>query len=62
MLGTPTTDDLDFITNPAALRYIKNLPKTDPINWEKVHSGANPVALDLLSHMVVFNPSKRYTI
>ena len=56
MLGTPTADDLAFITNPAALRYIKNLPKKDPINWADVHPRANPVALDLLSHMVVFNP------
>jgi mitogen-activated protein kinase 1/3 len=38
------------------------LPKRNKQSWSSLYSKANPVALDLLSKMLVFNPNKRYTI
>jgi mitogen-activated protein kinase 1/3 len=62
VLGTPTSEDMEYISNPAAKRYIKALPKKSAVNWLEVHPDANPVALDLLGKMVVFNPENRFTI
>lgn len=61
-LGTPTDDDIAFIGNESAKRYIKNLPKKAKQEFSKMYAKANPTALDLLSRMLVFAPHKRYSI
>ena len=62
VLGMPSQDDMSFIGNDSAKRYIKSLPKRQRVPWSTLYPKANPVALDLLSKMLVFNPDKRYTV
>ena len=56
VLGTPTKDDMQFIGNESALKYIKSLPKRNALPFAKLYPKANPVALDLLGHLLLFNP------
>jgi len=62
VLGTPTTEDMHFISNPAARRFINKLPKREKVKFSTLYPKANPVALDLLEKMLVFNPDKRWTV
>lgn len=62
MLGTPKSDDLDYITNESALKYIKSLPKRSKQSFKNLFPEAKPLGLDLLSKMLAFNPNKRYTV
>jgi mitogen-activated protein kinase 1/3 len=62
VLGTPSKTDMKFITNEKALEYIKSLKKQVPIAFSKLYPNANPLALDLLSKMLVFNPHSRISV
>ena len=62
VLGTPSYDDISYITNEQALKFIKSLPKRSRQSFEKLFSKANPLALDLLENMLTFNPHDRYTV
>jgi len=62
VLGSPTKEDLNFITNSQAKDFVLKLPKRTKQPFSNLFQKANPVALDLLSKMLVFNPNKRYTI
>jgi mitogen-activated protein kinase 1/3 len=62
VLGMPSQEDMSFIGNESAKRYIKSLPKRQRVPWSTLYPKANPVALDLLNKMLVFNPNKRYTV
>jgi serine/threonine protein kinase len=62
VLGTPSKEDMKFITNEKALEYIKSLKKKPKITFDKIYKDANPLALDLLDKMLVFNPHKRISV
>jgi serine/threonine protein kinase len=62
VLGSPTKDDLNFITNSQAKEFVLKLPKRTKQQFSVLFQKANPLSLDLLSKMLVFNPYKRYTI
>ena len=62
VLGTPTYDDQSYICNEQALMFIKSLPKRSKQSWQSLYPKSNPLALDLLSKMLTFNPNKRYTV
>ena len=62
VLGTPTQEDMQFIENPAAKRFIGKLPKKEKAKWSNVYPRASSVVLDLLDKMLVFNPQKRWTV
>jgi mitogen-activated protein kinase 1/3 len=62
VLGTPSEDDMEFISNPAARRYITRLPKKARANWKEIHPNASDLATDLLDKMLVFKPTKRWTV
>ena len=44
------------------MKYIRCLPKRSKQHFQTLFPKANPVGLDLLSRMLVFNPDKRYTV
>ena len=49
--------------NEYSLNYLKRLPRSKPIKWEeKLPTGTNPLAIDLLKQMLRFSPDKRITI
>ena len=62
VLGTPNAEDMHFIGNPAARRFIQKLPRREKMKMSALYPKANPVALDLLDKMLAFNPEKRWTI
>ena len=62
VLGTPSKSDMKFITNDKALEYIKSLKKQPKIPFNKIYKDANPLALDLLDKMLIFNPHERITV
>ena len=58
-LGAPTPKDLKIIENPQAVEYIQALPKKTPQRFEVLYPNANPLAIDLMQKMLVFDPSGR---
>lgn len=62
VLGTPSAEDMQFIGNPAARRFIQKLPKREKMKFSSLYPKANPVALDLLEKMLIFNPNKRWSV
>jgi mitogen-activated protein kinase 1/3 len=62
VLGTPSKDDMKFITNEKALEYIKSLKKKAAIPFKQIYKDANPLALDLMEKMLIFNPAKRISV
>ncbi|CCF57277.1 hypothetical protein KAFR_0C02840 [Kazachstania africana CBS 2517] len=61
LIGTPTGEDLQCIESKRAREYIMTVPRYDPVPWEKVFAHVNPLGVDLLKKMLVFDPSKRIT-
>ena len=63
VLGTPSEDDLSFITDPTALQYIKEFPSGQKgEDLKKKFPYASQDAIDLMQGMVQFNPFFRLSI
>ncbi|XP_077219816.1 mitogen-activated protein kinase homolog NTF3 [Tasmannia lanceolata] len=62
VLGSMPDPDLDFIDNPKARKYIKILPYSQGTPFARLYPNANPLAIDLLQKMLVFDPSKRISV
>ena len=62
VLGSPSSSDLEFVTKKEAREFVMKLPKKKGKPFNVLFPDANPLALDLLSKMLVFNPNKRATI
>ncbi|KAE9600111.1 putative mitogen-activated protein kinase CMGC-MAPK family [Lupinus albus] len=62
ILGSQREEDLEFIDNPKAKRYIKSLPYSPGIPFPLLYPNAHPLAIDLLMKMLVFDPSKRISV
>ncbi|TIB01095.1 hypothetical protein E3P96_02496 [Wallemia ichthyophaga] len=61
VLGTPSEETLRRVGSPRAVEYIRSLPIKPRIPFERIYPKANPLALDLLSKMLTFDPAKRIT-
>ncbi|KAG8377834.1 hypothetical protein BUALT_Bualt08G0074800 [Buddleja alternifolia] len=59
ILGSQKEDNLQFIDNPKARKYITSLPYSPGTHFSRVYPQAHPMAIDLLQKMLVFDPSKR---
>jgi serine/threonine protein kinase len=65
ILGAPTREDLDSIRpNQKLQRYLDTLGKKDPVALETLfeHLPKDHPGIDLLSHCLVIDPQKRYTV
>jgi len=62
VLGTPSQEDMSFIGNKLARKYIQKLIIRNKQPFKGIFPKANPAALQLLGKMLVFNPEKRYTV
>ncbi|KAG5438366.1 hypothetical protein PCANB_002854 [Pneumocystis canis] len=62
VLGTPTMDDYYGIKSRRAREYIRSLPFRKRVSFSTIFPKANPLALDLLEKLLVFNPAKRLTV
>jgi mitogen-activated protein kinase 1/3 len=64
-LGTPKQEDIEFVKNAKALRFLTKLAISKPKKWKDVFAGDDGInleAIDLLSQMLLFNPAKRISI
>eukprot|EP01135_Chromosphaera_perkinsii_P001291 Nk52_evm18s164 gene=Nk52_evmTU18s164 len=59
LLGTPDPSTLDGIGSDQARRYVEGMPRKPKVPLASIFPEANPVAIDLLEKMLVFDPSKR---
>eukprot|EP00831_Metopus_contortus_P060680 TRINITY_DN52577_c0_g2_i1.p1 TRINITY_DN52577_c0_g2~~TRINITY_DN52577_c0_g2_i1.p1 ORF type:complete len:251 (+),score=34.65 TRINITY_DN52577_c0_g2_i1:153-905(+) len=59
--GTPQDSEFGFINDPKAENYAKEMPKYNPGVIQELLSHADPLALELLDQMLVFNPYFRIT-
>lgn len=59
VLGTPSEEDMGFIDNHRSVEYLKSLPHTPSTSLHMLYPTANPLAVDLLQKMLVFDPRKR---
>ncbi|XP_039005263.1 mitogen-activated protein kinase 7-like [Hibiscus syriacus] len=62
VLGSQQEADLRFIDNPKARRFIKSLPYSRGTHLSHLYPQADPLAIDLLQRMLVFDPSKRISV
>ena len=62
VLGIPSDSDLAFIRSGQVKSYIKNRDFKPGSNIDKLFPSANPLAVDLLRKMLVFNPERRVTV
>ncbi|KAG6831763.1 hypothetical protein H0H92_007915 [Tricholoma furcatifolium] len=58
-LGTPSEDTLRRVGSPRAQDYIRSLPIKPKVPFSTLFPYANPLATDLLSKMLCFDPAKR---
>lgn len=61
-LGTPTDDELKFVTSEKARRFMKSQPKKDKVSFATMFPKADPKAVDLLDKMLLFDPDKRISV
>ncbi|CAI5743716.1 unnamed protein product [Peronospora destructor] len=67
-LGTPKQEDIGFVKNTKALRFLTKLAISKPKKWRDVfaETGVDHLvssdAIDLLSKMLLFNPEKRISV
>src|SRR5271168_1986806 len=62
ILGTPNEETLSRIGSPRAQEYVRNLPFMPKRAFPSLFPNANPDALDLLDHMLAFDPSSRISV
>nr|AFJ54625.1 mitogen-activated protein kinase [Dunaliella salina] len=61
-IGSPSEEELGFISSDKARRYIRSLPRCEPTDFQKLWPNANPKAVDLVKKMLMFDPNKRITV
>ncbi|GJW68822.1 mitogen-activated protein kinase homolog NTF3 [Tanacetum coccineum] len=62
ILGSQTENDIEFIDNQKARKYIASLPFSQGTPFSELYPEAQPLAIDLLQKMLVFDPSKRISV
>lgn len=62
VIGTPSEEDMDFITDQHAKEYLKSFEEKPKRNLRERFIGSTEASLDLLQRMIEFNPNKRITI
>lgn len=62
IIGSPDETDLHFIQSQKARSYIRSLPFTPRVSLARLYPRANPLAIQLIDKMLVFDPRKRITV
>jgi mitogen-activated protein kinase 1/3 len=62
VVGTPTEEELWYVTNPRARRFMLGLPATERLDMAHKFPDSNADALDLLCRMLILDPAKRITV
>jgi hypothetical protein len=61
VIGTPTDEELGFIRNEDARKYMRHLPQFPRRPFASMFPRVQPVALDLIERMLTFTPLQRIT-
>jgi mitogen-activated protein kinase 1/3 len=61
-LGTPSEDDMSFVTDQKAIEYLAAYPSMERVDFHEIYKGGGDDALDLLDKFLQFNPYFRITI
>jgi len=61
LTGQPSAEDLESIQSPFALTMLDTLPPVTRRSYRELYPAASEEALDMLQHLLSFNPSRRYT-
>ncbi|KIZ03810.1 extracellular signal-regulated kinase1/2 [Monoraphidium neglectum] len=61
-IGSPGEEDIQFVSSEKARRYLRSLPRCPRADFQELWPQADPQALDLLSRMLVFDPSRRISV
>ena len=63
LLGTPSEEDMEFIANSHAKRFLQSLPYHPRMDLKEfIAPNVAPEAFDLIGKMLEFNPTKRITV
>jgi len=62
ILGTPSEEDMDFITSEKARKFLHSQGHKEKVPWTRLFPHANPRALDLLEMLLQYNPAKRFDV
>lgn len=62
VIGTPTPEDMECVTNEKARMYVRSLPYQHKVPFSTLYPNADPRALDLLDRLLSFNPTTRVTV
>jgi len=62
VLGTPTSDKLDWIKTPEARTWVERMKPYEGRSLKKIFPTATPDALDLLTRMLLLDPAKRISV
>ncbi|KAH7433475.1 hypothetical protein KP509_07G071100 [Ceratopteris richardii] len=62
LIGSPNDEDLGFLRNDNALRYIRQLPHYERQVLAQKYPHINATAIDLIEKMLVFDPARRISV
>jgi len=62
VIGTPSEEDMQFITDKNGILYLKSIKPKPKKNLKQKFPGSCDDALDVLDKMLQFNPRKRITV
>ena len=62
VLGTPTDEDISYVTDAKAIGYLKSFTPNERMNMQVKYPGASQEGVDLLNRMLQFNPYFRISV
>lgn len=62
LIGSPSDEEIERVPNPRAREQLRRMPKRRGRPLDQVFRDIEPQAIDLLSKMLVFDPTRRITV
>jgi len=62
LVGNPDLHFISKIEDEENRKYMLNLPKKRPVDFNELFRGANPLAIDLVTKMLRFNAKERISV